>query len=233
MKTVDQNSGFTLIELLIVIAIAAVLMVLTLPSFLEIGRGSKMEAAVSQLNSTINLARQWAITHRETVHIIFPDDWNVIYSSSGTNHYQKALRSYVVYAPSKGYVSEWRYLPGGIYFVDTYNSPIVAEKAGIPNIIDPGKNIFKQSNLTNLPFPTAASSTPQINALTIKPDGQILRFGATPAEIYLCEGIPFDGSGGKVVNLTWKKNPVTRGIQINPFTGLTRLIDFTQLAPQT
>jgi len=228
MKT-NKHRGFTLIELLIVIAVMAVLLLLTLPSFIDIGRGSKMEAAVSQLYSTINLARQWAITHRETVHVVFPDDWSVVYNGLSTNEYKKALRSYAVYSPSKGYVSEWRYLPAGIYFVDTYNSPIIGIRSGNTNI-NINQNLFNSGNLTNLPFPTATSSRPVINALTISPDGRLRRFNTVNAEIYLSEGIPLDGSAGRVVNLVWKDNPVLRGIAVNPFTSLSRQIDFTQLA---
>ena len=226
-----KHQAFTLIELLIVVAVMAVLLLLTLPSFLDIGRGSKMEAAVSQLYTTINLARQWAITHRETVHIVFPDDYSTVYNGLSTNEHKKALRSYAVYSPTKGYVTEWRYLPAGIYFVDTYNSPIIGIRSGNTNI-NLSQNLFSSSNLTNLPFPTATSSKPVINALTIKPNGRLLRFGIQDAEIYLSEGLAFDTKApSRVLDLVWKDNPVLRAIAVNPYTSLSRTIDFTQMAP--
>jgi prepilin-type N-terminal cleavage/methylation domain-containing protein len=224
--------GFTLIELLIVVAVMAVLLLLTLPAFLDIGRGSKMESAVSQLHATINLARQWAITHRETVHIIFPDDWSQVYSGLSTNDYKKALRSYAVYTPSKGYITEWRYLPSGVFFVDTYNSlnlGIRGNNSGINTNISATVNVFSSNNLTNLPFPTATSSRPPINALTIGPDGKLRRAGILTREIYLSEAVSLDGTGGRVVNLIWKDNPSVRGIAVNPYTGMARAIDFAQL----
>ena len=124
--------------------------------------------------------------------------------------------------------SSW---PAGIYFVDTYNSPIIGIRSGNTNI-NLSQNLFSSSNLTNLPFPTATSSKPVINALTIKPNGRLLRFGIQDAEIYLSEGLAFDTKApSRVLDLVWKDNPVLRAIAVNPYTSLSRTIDFTQMAP--
>lgn len=227
-----KSIGFTLIELLIVVAIIAVLLLLTLPSFLDIGRGSKMAAAASQLQATINLARQWAITHREVVYIVFPDDYRQMYSGVSTSEYSKALRSYAVYSPAKGYISEWKYLPPGIFFVDTQN-PDNQDKWQADSRVNPRKNIFSSNTTERIQFPKNSPpvNTPQVNSLEIKPNGSLGQYSVYNAEIYLVEAFPNDSRGSRIVTLTFKDNPVLRGISINPFTGIPVGIDYTQLAP--
>jgi prepilin-type N-terminal cleavage/methylation domain-containing protein len=63
-------SGFTLIELLVVMVIAVVIMAVSLPAFISIGRGAGMRAAVNNVRSTVALSRQWAITHREQITFV-------------------------------------------------------------------------------------------------------------------------------------------------------------------
>lgn len=229
MHRQSHKTGFTLIELLIVISLAALLMMFTVPAFLDIGRGSKMEAAVNQLNTTLNLARQWAITKRERVYILFPDDHSNLYSGLGTNHNSKALRSYVAYVPNKGYITEWRFLPGGIYFVDSYNTPNLNNKNIYKNKIDEDNNLFRANTLEGMPFPTAQSGNKQINVLVFEPDGRTKAHDLAPTEVYLSEAIALEGSGGKVINLVWKENSVLRGLAINKWTGSTRILDFAQI----
>lgn len=63
-------SAFTLIELLVVMVIAAVIMAVSLPSFISMGRGAGMRTAVNNVRSTAALSRQWAITHREEITFV-------------------------------------------------------------------------------------------------------------------------------------------------------------------
>ena len=63
-------SAFTLIELLVVMVIAVVIMAVSLPSFLSMGRGAGMRTAVNNVRSTVALSRQWAITHREEITFV-------------------------------------------------------------------------------------------------------------------------------------------------------------------
>ena len=50
--------------------IAVVIMAVSLPSFLSMGRGAGMRTAVNNVRSTVALSRQWAITHREQITFI-------------------------------------------------------------------------------------------------------------------------------------------------------------------
>ncbi|MDZ4199645.1 MAG: prepilin-type N-terminal cleavage/methylation domain-containing protein, partial [Kiritimatiellia bacterium] len=66
------NTGFTLIEMLMVIGIFGILLGIAVPVFKDIGQGSKLDAASRELRGVLLLARQHAITKRETVYVVFP-----------------------------------------------------------------------------------------------------------------------------------------------------------------
>lgn len=63
----NHNSGITLLELLVVIVIMAIVITISMPAFTSIGRGMGLRNAVTEVSSTLSLARQWAITKREEV----------------------------------------------------------------------------------------------------------------------------------------------------------------------
>ena len=131
----NRRIGFTLIELLVVIAIIGVLFVVAMPVFENAGRKDPTRAAY-QVMTTLRLARQHAINKRQFTAVVFP----VRAHRTGTISYgpddlDKCLRSYAVLAvtnrmdgmirsnqtPDKmsfAYVSDWKYLPPGIYFED-------------------------------------------------------------------------------------------------------------------
>ena len=50
--------------------IAVVIMAVSLPSFLSMGRGAGMRTAVNNVRSTVSLSRQWAITHRVEITFV-------------------------------------------------------------------------------------------------------------------------------------------------------------------
>ena len=63
------HSGFTLIELMIVIVIAATLMSIAAPSFGNFVKKQQVEAAVSQFQSAVALARSAAVEQSKSVFI--------------------------------------------------------------------------------------------------------------------------------------------------------------------
>jgi len=65
------SSGFTLIELLIVMVLMAIIIGMTVPAFVGMGRGAGMRGSVRAVCSTLSLLRQWAITHREEVAFVY------------------------------------------------------------------------------------------------------------------------------------------------------------------
>jgi len=61
------HDAFTLVELLIVIVLMAIIIGISAPAFIGMGRGAGMRGGVRAVCSTLSLLRQWAITHRERV----------------------------------------------------------------------------------------------------------------------------------------------------------------------
>lgn len=110
-KSAYPRKGFTLIELLVTVGIMAIVITLTIPAFTGLGRGARIDRSLNGLKTTLSLARQWAITQRDTVYVIFPEqegDWPDI--DSDMFH-----RSYAAFSNSEGdLISEWRILPEGV-----------------------------------------------------------------------------------------------------------------------
>ena len=50
--------------------IAVIIMAVSLPAFLSMGRGAGMRTALNSVRSTVALSRQWAITHREQITFV-------------------------------------------------------------------------------------------------------------------------------------------------------------------
>lgn len=127
--------GFTLIELLAVVAIMSIILIAAIPMFQSMGKRD-IGMAGSQLRATVRLARQYAVTQRQYVFVVFPD--NV--TPCETNDVDKLLRAYAVVAQpdpavnTYEYVSEWRYLPQGVYFVDdgTLTGSVFRDKPALP-----------------------------------------------------------------------------------------------------
>ena len=96
----------------------AIILGIALPAF-DAFKQRGTQAAIPQLMSTLRLARQYAITHRQDVYVVFPDRSSPAYSPAG--EVTKALCSYAVIASNRAndrfeYVTEWKYLPKGVYF---------------------------------------------------------------------------------------------------------------------
>lgn len=195
-------------------AIVIFMFTVALPAFKGWGRGTSMQIAMENLRSTCALARQWAITHRETTYLVFPDDQITDYSGSDKQHAPKALRSYNIFTTSDGYLREWTYLPDGIIF-------------------DPGqgptKNVFSISLVKDIiAFPT--STTQDMFCVAFQPDGSI-RLSGFALEVYLTEGwVNANTDNGTVDPHEFKPTGrVLRSLSFYPLTGQFRIREYDNL----
>ena len=202
----EKESGFTLIELLAVIAIMAILLVAAVPAYNSF-KQKGLQGPVTQLMGTLRLARQYAITHRQYVYVVFPDDSDTY---SPPIEVEKAFRSYAVLAMTNQtpagfqYVTDWKYLPKGVVF---YDPDDVSAKANI---------IFHKNTVSPIKFPFPSDDTSFaikhriMPAVLFKPNGRAYRYmgnvwsdNAVQTDIIPTEGMVFvDTGAGNVLSVT-------------------------------
>lgn len=182
-----RRGGFTLVELLVVIGIMGVLLVVATPMFNGMTRSSGMKGATMQLRTTLSLARQWAITHRQLTCVVFPAD-PTVETDKGTGVYSRVRRAYNVFAVdgvSNGvyqgeFVRDWNYLPDGIYFDDRAST-----SADNVMVWSPPSTYCPLT----ISYPSNGASA-KMACISFKPDGSTVGVGdiyRKPA-IYLAEG---------------------------------------------
>jgi len=119
------NRGFTLLELLAVIGIIAIILAIVVPSLNSL-KGTALQSASRQVSSTLQLARQHAVTFRVPVKFMIATQTNEL-----PNPYL-VCRAYIVcepdFDPTTGdftgkwkAIQDWTPLPSGIVFSDLNN----------------------------------------------------------------------------------------------------------------
>jgi prepilin-type N-terminal cleavage/methylation domain-containing protein len=205
--------GFTLIELLVVIGLMALMLAFAIPAFQGASRGGAMRTAIFQLNTTMSLARQTAISTRQSVSILFPDD-SLSYT---TNSIALAFSAYAAYSARDGYMRDWTRLPNGVVFHADWAFP---GESG-PDI----RNIFLQTTNNfevNVSFPLPDDGRQDVLAFTFRPDGALDKAGFRPKGVYLTEGFVNPGS----TDLVYIPETSVFGLEIRPESGQARVREY-------
>jgi prepilin-type N-terminal cleavage/methylation domain-containing protein len=184
VKPLARKSAFSLIELLVVIAIIGILAAISMPVFKNLRATDAMAASTRQLLDDVARARQYAISQRTTVYMIFcPQDfWNdpAFAALSPTEKvkaaklYGKQLTAYAfVTLRSVGeqpgqisprYLSPWHVMPDGAvipsfkFFARNF-FPAVQD----PPLPATANRIFRVAGFSvtnNIPFPSSEVYAP-------------------------------------------------------------------------
>ena len=217
-QTCQHNRrGFTLVELLAVILIMGMLMLFAIPSFQSASRGGRARGAVFQLNTALSLARQTAITSRQNVHVLFPDDQAPLREGATELPY----RAYAIYAERDGYVGTWNQLPAGVLFQDTFRLPRETSEALI-------RNIFLQHERYRKPvrYPTQDDAEDLILALTFQPHGALMHAGFNPRAVYVSDGWIITGTDGAIEDMGFPEEATVYGLEIRPESGQSRVREY-------
>ena len=218
--------GFTLIELLAVVAILGIAFGIAVAALPGMTRGSAMRASTVELRSTLSLARQWAITHRENTYVVFADGGRYSVEKQAG---ERAFRGYAVYGEKSGFVSDWKFLKTGVYFFP--------ERSFFPENRDEDdfnyttyKNPFENAvgRGVLLPFPEAGDGIhpSEFPAVGFKPGGGVKGTGASTQEIYIGEGYMKSAVGRgevKAGDLEFKPNTAITGFQLSGLTGAVKV----------
>lgn len=182
-----RRRGFTLVELLVVVGLMAVVMAVTIAGLQSSSGGAKMRTALLQLKSTLSLARQYAITRREAIYVVFPEPTSTFQDAAQRS--RLSYQAYNVWSPREGYINEWIALPSGVIFHPT----LTPTDTYAYNVFRPGtlanENRFSipatTAGLPNRPYSAAAPFMPCISFL---PNGRLNQTGGRAIEVFLREG---------------------------------------------
>ena len=127
-----KHTGFTLIELLVVMGIMVLLMGISTIGFMGIRRGAELRGGARSIRSTLMLARQFAVTKRQTVKVAFTAN-SMTVSFSGENMTNRTIYfspGITITPPAN---NPLQFLPtGGLAVAGAFKDQIViSEKPGV------------------------------------------------------------------------------------------------------
>ncbi|HPN85069.1 MAG TPA: hypothetical protein PK821_07030 [Victivallales bacterium] len=186
MKSRIKSSCFTIIELLVVIAIMALLLYAAMPAFEKMAKGSGVELAARNVYNYLSMARNYAITNRQYIAVVFPMTDETLnasldYPNSGVpaTHRNRGYRACIVNS-SKVFQrwipgDSWQLVPAGVAFLDVGNDsdddPVV-DSGERNDAIVAADALIADVNFSDL---TGGSSMiDDVVAIIFKPTGRIV-----------------------------------------------------------
>ena len=193
--------AFTLVEMLVVIAIIGIMAAISVPAIKNFQKSDAEAAATRQLLDDIARARQFAISQRSTVHMVFvPDVWFSLSNSLGGFNLEQRIaatnlipRQMVGYnfvsvrevgaqpgQTTPKYLSEWRSLPEGMFiapskFFMVAGQTLVVNDPPLPQGPTLRSFVVRGFDTNSIPFPTADSTSKFIlPSLTFNSLGQLV-----------------------------------------------------------
>ncbi len=213
-----RHRNFTLVELLVVMAIMAMLLYIATPAFEKMAKGGGVELAARNTYNYLSLARNYAITNRQYVAVLFPMKGDTDYPASGvpSDYYNRSYRACIVRDADTGSDYDWRFvrwipgetwqfLPTGTLFLDvgndSYPSTGESNSPADPTLGPPERNddiataaLIDDVNFSDLTG--GAAAVDNVVAVVFKPTGRI---SGLQRYIEIGEG-KYDGSSIVVTN---------------------------------
>lgn len=180
-RTAGRSAGvtgraFTLVELLTVMVIMGVLLGIAIPAFEKLTVGTGVDAAARMVGAQMRLARDFAISHRQRVAIIMPQNLGAL---SGTGYAYTCFRPAIVSRSGSDYVfdrwvenTNWSFLPAGTSIMEADDDIGIADGGGNYQA-DPKDNNY--TVVDDVPLdPLASSTVDDVRAVIFAPAGRVL-----------------------------------------------------------
>lgn len=155
-----NQRGYSLMEMLVVVAIIGVLMLVTIPNFINMRKSSIVKGGMRQFTNDLRAARQRAVTASSLVRIAYAPGTRMYYVLESTND----GTSWSLYGSQNP-----RYLPesmsledssGGAQFTNTVNDgglgtlpDIVFERTGVARVPNGLGKVLLKTTYTDIPKP--------------------------------------------------------------------------------
>lgn len=228
-----KQHNFTLIEMLLVIAVAAILMGITVPAFSAMSEGRLRNQAAAQVSAQLSLARTYSVTNNCFTAVVMPLASELGNSATLANG---VTRIAVIYKDGANYNfvkwaedSNWDPLPAGVLFGEKNGDYAINGSTAAFNAVNnvPCGSIIPDSD--GKPQEDNEEEITISRAVIFKPNGQVLMPSGDEVKefvIRFAEGVKLPES----TSFTWKTTKEDGNdkisytvLTVNPLTARTKI----------